>query len=87
MAADRVETVIRGLPLWLLRDYLVQLGARPDADGTLRGPGWSASLAQAEDFAIGSLRVGQVSLRLEGAPEAVAAAQAALQPKLLRAGG
>jgi hypothetical protein len=87
MAPAQYETVIRAVPLWLLQHYLEQIGAQPAADGTLAGPGWSARLAQAEDYTIGSLRVGQVRLEIEGDTEAIAAVRQALAPHLLRGGG
>ncbi len=87
MPPTRFELVIRGLPLWLLQQYLEQLGAQPAPDGWLAAPGWRARLAQVDDYAIGSLRVGQVRLEMEGEPGAVAAARQALEPRLLRGGG
>ena len=87
MAAPAFERVVTGVPLWLLRAYLEELGGRPDADGLLRGDGWQARLAQVEDYQIGSLRVGQVRLELDGQAEAVDRVRRALEPRLMRAGG
>ena len=80
-------TTVRGIPLWLLREYVEDLGSQLDADGWLRGADWQIRLTQAEDFQIGSLRVGQVYLELEGSVEAIARVRPALDKKLLRAGG
>lgn len=61
--------------------------------GTNRGPGqvdtpyWSAHLIQIEDFQLGSLRVGQVEIKIEGEAEAMYQLQLVLEKKLLRAGG
>lgn len=85
------QRVLRSLPLWLLREYLVELGGVPSvgaAEGVtyLNGPGWKANLEQIEDFAVGSLVVGQVRLTVtagEGAEQLFAL----LDQKLLRAGG
>ncbi len=85
--SERFETVVRGVPLWLMREYLEQIGGREQADGRFEGEGWRARLTQIEDYAIGSLRVGQARLEIEGEADAVARAQASLQPKLLRGGG
>lgn len=78
---------VRGLPLWLLREYLLEAGGRPDAEGHVVGAGWTATLTQLEDYQIGSLRVGQVRLELEAAPDVLAALESYLAPKLLRGGG
>lgn len=81
------ETVIRGIPLWLLREYVEQVGAQARDDGWLHGGGWRARLTQVEDYVLGSLRVGQVRLEFEGDADSVARARAALEPKLMRGGG
>lgn len=81
------ETVVRGVPLWLMREYLEQIGGRKQEEGWFQGQGWRARLVQIEDYAIGSLRVGQVRLKIDGEADSVARARAALEPKLLRGGG
>lgn len=78
---------VRGIPLWLLRDYLVGLGGKAESDGSVAGDGWHVRLVQIEDYTIGSLNVGQVRLEFAGDDEAVARIQELLEPKLLRAGG
>jgi hypothetical protein len=76
------------VPLWLLREYLIELGGTPGpCEGQLQGPGWRASMAQIEPFQVGSLVVGQVRLEVEMEPNAADAFQEALEKKLLRAGG
>lgn len=78
---------LRAMPIWLLRDYLLQVGGQEQADGTIQGAGWQARLTQLEDFQIGSLRVGEVRLEITGDDGALAAVWMALEPKLMRAGG
>jgi len=87
MPAPEFDTILRGLPLWLLRQYLLDLGAVSSGPNHLVGPDWHAELEQVDDYAIGSLRVGQVRLILTGQPAAVAGVRQALAPRLLRAGG
>ena len=60
-----------GVPLWLLRDYLVDAGGTADGDREVAGDGWTATLHDAPDHVVGSLRVGRVRLVLSGADEAV----------------
>ncbi len=81
------DRVITGLPLWLLREYLEELGATRRAKGWLQGDGWRARLTQIQDYQIGSLRVGQVRLEIDGSPDALARLQPTLEKKLLRGGG
>jgi hypothetical protein len=81
------EPTVRGVPLWLLRRYLLDLGATPTAPDCLSGPNWQVKLVQIEDYEIGSLRVGQVRLSFTGEAAGIAEARRALAPRLLRAGG
>jgi len=84
-----IDREVRGIPLWLIREYLEELGgtAKDDcnvfSDG-VSGDGWTAQLEQIEDFQIGSLVIGQVRVVLEGS---VTKLVAGLDDKLLRAGG
>ena len=78
---------VRAIPLWLLREYLAELGGQTQSDGILHGEEWTARLTQIEDYQIGSLRVGQVRMEITGEADAVAQVQTLLTPKLLRAGG
>lgn len=87
LPAAQVDQAITGLPRWRLQEYLVDLGATLADDGGLRGAGWQARLTQLEDYALGSVRVGQVRLELWGDADTVEAVRKALAPKLLRAGG
>jgi hypothetical protein len=81
------QRVLRSLPLWLLREYLVELGGQAESDVCVRGPAWQAGLEQIEDFAVGSLVVGQVRLTVTAEAGAAEALFPLLDQKLLRAGG
>lgn len=83
----RIEREIRGIPLWLLAEYLVDFGGQETEPGHVQGDGWEASLTQLEDFRVGSLAVGQVRIEVEGSPESMALLLPQLEKKLLRAGG
>ena len=76
-----------GVPLWLLRKYLVEIGAEEKGENIIIGEGWQASLSQMEDFKLGSLVVGQVRLELQADPEVWKELQPVLEKKLFRAGG
>ena len=82
-----MEREIRGIPLWLLAEYLVGFGGEETEPGRVQGDGWEASLTQLENFRVGSLSVGQVRIEVEGSPESMAVLLPQLEKKLLRAGG
>lgn len=56
---------IRGIPFFLLREYLEELGGTSTSEDRVEGPGWQADLVKMEPFRIGSLAVGQTKLTLE----------------------
>lgn len=78
---------MRGLPLWLLREYLVEIGGEVGPGGKIDGDGWQASLTQMDDFKVGSLVVGQVRLEITADEQAMDRLMPVLEKKLLRAGG
>lgn len=77
---------IRGIPLWLLREYLEELGGTAVSETEVVGEGWRITLAKMEPFALGSLRVGQVMMEIEGEEAAIAELQPGLDKKTMRAG-
>jgi hypothetical protein len=87
------ERVLRGIPRWLLRTYLEDLGGTAEGvygvteEDALNGDGWTATLVQIEDYRIGSLSSGQVRMRVTGQPASVEALLKALEPRLFRGGG
>ncbi|MGE3271525.1 MAG: hypothetical protein AB7P40_22435 [Chloroflexota bacterium] len=90
------ERVLRGIPRWLLRGYLEDLGGTGSevTDGPpgveedlVIGDGWQARLTQMEDYRIGSLSSGQVRLTVTGDPDEVRGMLSRLAPRLFRGGG
>lgn len=85
--AFHFERILRSLPLWLLQEYLVELGGDKIEDRRVRGDGWTARLEQIEDLQVGSLKVGQVYLDVEIDLDKAQGFVLELEKKLLRAGG
>ena len=83
----RLSLMDRGIPLWLLKEYLGEIGGVELEPDTIQGAGWKIELEQLDDFQVGSIRVGQVRLELEADPAVYAALNEALEKKLIRAGG
>lgn len=63
-----MQTIIRemrGIPYFLLKEYLQELGGTPVEENLIRGEGWSVRLERMEPFRLGSLEVGQSRLTME----------------------
>lgn len=82
---QRIEE-IHCIPLWLLRDYLAELGGIVEAENRVSRDGWTAVLTKLEPRQVGSLRVGQVKIEFEGQPEALAQMLEQFHKKTMRAG-
>ena len=90
------ERVLRGIPRWLLSQYLEDLGGKVVETGSDDGPvgeedvvagdGWQARLTQMDDYRIGALSSGQVRLTVTGDPDEVRGMLSRLAPRLFRSG-
>lgn len=78
---------MRGIPFFLLKEYLQELGGELIADDTIRGEGWTARLERMEPFRLGSLEVGQTRLMLELREDVAEDFLERFRLKTLRAGG
>ena len=76
-----------GIPIWMMKDYLAQLGARERAENVMQGAGWQAVLRKADLKHIGSLTIGGTSVSFSGDEDALRAMFDQLHWKTLRAGG
>ncbi|MBK8836088.1 MAG: hypothetical protein IPO29_15015 [Anaerolineae bacterium] len=53
-------------------EYFKDLGGAELGDGWTGAEGWRARVLPADDYVIGSIRVGRIRLQLEGTPEVLA---------------
>jgi hypothetical protein len=83
----RIEREIRGIPFFLLVEYLEEMGGTVIEKGYVRGPGWNVRLQRIEPFRIGSLEVGQSRLEFEIEDHLVDSFMELFGKKTLRAGG
>jgi hypothetical protein len=82
-----LDVVLPGITPWLMGEYFKDLGGVDLGGGWSGAEGWRARVLPAEDFVIGSLRVGRIRLQVEGTPEALARVRPLLDLKLIRGGG
>jgi len=84
-----MQTIIRemrGIPYFLMKEYLQELGGALTEENLMRGDGWSASLERMEPFRIGSISVGQIRLTMELEDRVAEDFLERLMKKTLRAG-
>jgi hypothetical protein len=76
-----------GVPLFVMKKYLTDLGAVETAENVLAGRGWQAVLSKSEPARIGSLVVGRIEVAFSGDGDALKAMLEKLHWKTLRGGG
>jgi hypothetical protein len=62
---QKIIREMRGIPFFLLREYLEEMGGTALSDDQVQGPGWSVKLSRMEPFRLGSLSVGQTRLEMD----------------------
>jgi hypothetical protein len=81
------EWDVHGMPLRLVQEYLQELGGQITAEDQVAGPGWVVRVRKIEDFQLGSIRLGQLHLKLEADAPVMETFLPALERKLQRGGG
>ena len=84
-----MQTIVRemrGIPFFLLKEYLEEMGGTSISDNLVQGPGWSVNLTKMEPFQLGSLSVGQTRLDIEIEDHLVDDFMEVFGKKTLRAG-
>lgn len=75
------------IPLWLMKEYLTELGAAEKEGNLLVADQWQALVSKGEPFKLGSLEVGVTDIELTGDKAAIEAMLERLHWKTLRGGG
>ena len=76
-----------GIPLWLMKKYLADLGATETEENVMAGDNWQATVSKAEPARIGSLVVGRIDVEFSGNEAALEALLEKLHWKTMRGGG
>ncbi|MBC8335227.1 MAG: DUF1952 domain-containing protein [Anaerolineales bacterium] len=85
-----MKTIIRemrGIPFFLLKEYLEEMGGKSLNENQVQGPGWTVDMSRMEPFKIGSLSIGQTLLEIQIEDHAVDDFLKVFGQKTLRAGG
>ena len=82
----KVTREVRGIPRWLLEEYLEEVDGEKQEDGSFVGYDWTATIHEMDDYEVGSLSVARIHLELEGKEEQVKKVELELKDRFLRAG-
>ena len=82
-----VEREYHGVPLWVLRDYLIDLDGKVISEACISGEGGSATFREGEPFPLGMLRLGTLHVDFEGDAPVLNRMLSTFDLKMLRAGG
>lgn len=82
-----VEREYHGVPIWVLRDYLIDLGGKMITEACISGEGWSATFLEGDPFPLGRFKLGTLHVAFEGDFAVLNRLLSAFDLKMLRAGG
>lgn len=78
---------IRGIPKFLLKDYLVEMGGVIKSEDRVESQNFNVVIEKMEPFKLGSLEIGQYRLIIQVRPEVKDEFFKSFGMKTLRAGG
>jgi len=82
----KIVREMRGIPYFLLKEYLEEMGGTIVNEDQVQAPGWSVKLTKMEPFRLGSLSVGQTRLEIDIEEHLVDDFMETFGKKTLRAG-
>ena len=83
---QKIIREMRGIPFFLLKEYLEEMGGTAVSDDQIQAAGWSVKLTKMEPFRLGSLSVGQTRLEINIEEHLVDDFMEVFGKKTLRAG-
>jgi hypothetical protein len=83
---QKITREIRGIPFFLLQEYLQEMGGTDVGEDAIQGQGWIVHLNRMEPFRLGSLEVGQTKLEIQIEDDKVDEFMERFSKKTLRAG-
>ena len=78
---------MRGIPFFLLKEYLIEMGGEEVDENQVQGLGWTVNMSKMEPFRLGSLSIGQTLLEIEIEEDKLDDFMEVFGKKTLRAGG
>lgn len=62
---QKIVREMRGIPFFLLKEYLEEMGGTATSEDQVQAQGWSVKLTKMEPFRLGSLSIGQTRLEID----------------------
>lgn len=84
---ETISLDLRGMPDWVLYEYLQSMGGQLQPDGWFVGQGWQAHLLRLPDHVVGPMVFVNYRVEFQGEPDPLKAAWARFELKILRPGG
>jgi len=81
-----ISREFRGIPHFLLLEYLQEMGGELVDEDLVEGPGWTVRLSRIEPFRLGSLVIGQTRFDIKIEDDLIEDFFGLLNKKTLRAG-
>jgi hypothetical protein len=85
--SSSVRYSLNGIGLWIVTQYLIEIGGTAGAAGWVLGADWQAHVWAGEPFRIGALALGVTEVEINGTAGAVRSVVVAFEKKVMRAGG
>lgn len=83
---QKIVREMRGIPYFLLKEYLEEMGGTVVNNDHVQAEGWSVKLTKMEPFRLGSLSIGQTRLEIDIEEHLVDDFMETFGKKTLRAG-
>lgn len=83
---QKIVREMRGIPYFLLKEYLEEMGGTVVGDDQVQAAGWNVKLTGMEPFRLGSLSIGQTRLEIDIEDHLVDDFMEVFGKKTLRAG-
>ena len=84
---ETITRQLRGIPDWVLKEYLESLGGQLQPDGWFTGPGWQARFTRLPDEKHGPMVFQCYQLEFQGDAETLRQVWPRFELKILRPGG
>jgi len=78
---------LRGIPDWVLQEYLESLGGKLQSEGCYQGDGWQARFTPLESIRYGPMEFCRFQVEFEGEPDVLPKVWKRFELKIMRPGG